>query len=626
LTYLQNQQTLAKAGGNYNNIASFTESEFTQVMNCQGSSNDPPVAVDDSYSTPMNTPVSGDVSTNDSDPDNDDLTVTTTPVSGPSNGSVILNSDGTFTYTPDNGFTGTDSFDYEICDDGTPSECDEATVTITILAGPNANDDSETTNINTPVDIDVLDNDVAGDGALDPTSVSFVSGTEPPASEGVFAVNGTTGLVTFTPATNYTGTSTIDYEMCDVNSMCDIATITVTITGSLNGPTANDDSETTPINTAVDVDVLDNDVAGDGALDPTTVSFVSGTEPPASEGVFTVNATTGLVTFTPAADYTGTSTIDYEVCDLNSLCDIATITITINGGGGTDTDGDGCTDDVDDYPNDPDRCFDIYYPASGDGTLAYEDLWPGKGDYDFNDLVMDYRFKTVTNSNNKVVEIFGTFTVKAFGAALENGFGFQFPNDNIDQADMTVTGYDLQEGIITLNASGLEDGQSKPTVIVYDNAYNIMEYPGSGIGVNTSPGATYVDPETLNIYIDVVDNKYTYSEVDIPNFNPFIFVDLTRGREVHLPDYPPTDLVDNSYFGTYEDDTDLNTGKYYKTVNNLPWAINIYESFDYPKEKVQVISAYNFFQNWAESNGTTYQDWYQDNPGYRNNSNIYQVP
>ncbi len=79
-------------------------------------------------------------------------------------------------------------------------------------------------------------------------------------------------------------------------------------------------------------------------------------------------------------------------CVMITLCDVATITVIIVGGG-TDADGDGVPNDEDDYPNDGDRAFDNYYPANGPGTLAYEDLWPGKGDYDFNDLVLDYRFK-----------------------------------------------------------------------------------------------------------------------------------------------------------------------------------------------------------------------------------------
>jgi len=62
------------------------------------------------------------------------------------------------------------------------------------------------------------------------------------------------------------------------------------------------------------------------------------------------------------------------------------------------------------------------FPATGFGTLAFEDLWPGKGDYDFNDLVLDYKFEITTNSSNYINEVVGTFVIKAFGAGLENGF------------------------------------------------------------------------------------------------------------------------------------------------------------------------------------------------------------
>lgn len=487
---------------------------------------------------------------------------------------------------------------------------------------PEAVNDYETTPYNTAVDIDALDNDIEGDAALDPTSVTFIPGTEPnPTTDGVFTVNETTGLVTFTPVNGFVGTVTINYEVCDLNSLCDIATIVVLINPPLTGPTAYDDSEVTPLNTPVDIEALDNDVAGDADLDPTSVSFIGGTEPnPATEGLFTVNGTTGLVTFTPFTGFTGTVTIDYEVCDLNNLCDIATITVIIS----TDTDGDGCPDDVDDYPEDPTRCFDIYYPANGNGTLAYEDLWPSKGDYDFNDLVIEYRFKTVTSGTNHIVETFADFTIKAFGAGYENGFGFQLANDNIADADiLSVTGYDLQEAYVSLGTNGIEEGQSIPTIIVYDNAFNIMEHPGMGIGVNTEPWAPYVAPVTLNIYISYKQSTYTYAQLDIPNFNPFIMVNLNRGTEVHLPNYDPTDLANEWQFGTWDDDSDASTGRYYKTVSNLPWAIHIPEPFEWPIEKQDIIWVHLKFAEWAESGGTLFQDWYKDLPGYRDNSLIY---
>jgi len=289
-----------------------------------------------------------------------------------------------------------------------------------------------------------------------------------------------------------------------------------------------------------------------------------------------------------------------------------------------DADGDGVADVDDDYPADASRAFDNYYPAPGYGTLAFEDLWPGKGDYDFNDLVCDYRFKTVTNASNKVVEIFATFVIKAFGATLHNGFGFQFPNDNVNQAHLDVSGYDIDAGgYIILGSNGLETGQSRPTVIVWDDAYRLMTWPGSGIGVNTVPGAPFVTPVTVDLYIGFTSQIYTMEQVGIDQFNPFVVVDLNRDIEVHLPDKPPTNLADGSLFGQGQDDSDPGLQRYYKTYNNLPWAINIYENFSYPKEQKEIVDAYNHFVEWAESNGTLYPDWYRDNPGYRNNSELY---
>ncbi len=74
--------------------------------------------------------MSGDLLGNDTDPNGDPLSLNTTPVSGTTNGTVVINPDGTYTYTPDPGFTGTDQFTYTICDpDGL---CDTATVYITV--------------------------------------------------------------------------------------------------------------------------------------------------------------------------------------------------------------------------------------------------------------------------------------------------------------------------------------------------------------------------------------------------------------------------------------------------------------------------------------------------------------
>jgi len=289
-----------------------------------------------------------------------------------------------------------------------------------------------------------------------------------------------------------------------------------------------------------------------------------------------------------------------------------------------DTDVDGIPDDEDDFPDDPDRAFVNYFPAAGYNSLAYEDLWPGKGDYDFNDIVVDYRFSTITNADNKVVEIFGSFILKASGAFLRNGFGFNLPDADPNLVnDLNVTGSDLNEGYISLNGNGTEAGQSLPTIIVFDDAFNLLPHPGVGIGVNTENWAPFVPYDTVLITMTPNNLDYVMNDFLLESWNPFIIVNHERGKEVHLIDHAPTDLANLSYFGTWEDKSNPGEGKWYRTENNLPWAINIADPFEWPREKIEINWAYLHFIEWAESEGVEFDDWYKDFFGYRTNSNLY---
>ena len=292
---------------------------------------------------------------------------------------------------------------------------------------------------------------------------------------------------------------------------------------------------------------------------------------------------------------------------------------------GTDSDGDNVPDHFDDFPNDPTRAFNNYYFNQGDfGTLAFEDMWPAKGDYDFNDAVIDYNFNQVTNGDNKVVEIFGTFVFRAQGAYFHNGFGFELPIDNnlVSQVsgDLNVPG-----NIVSLDSRNLESGQTNAVVILWEDGYDLLPHPGNGVGVNTELDAPYVDPDTVNIHITFTQPIDLY-DIGNPPYNPFIFANGQRGVEVHLIDHAPTDLADTGLFGQDADNSDPANGKYYRTKTNLPWAINVIEHFDYPVEKVEITNAYLKFAEWAESSGQISYDWFKDLSGYRNSENIYQVP
>ena len=228
---------------------------------------------------------------------------------------------GEITYTPDPGFTGIDTFIYEVCD--IVGLCDTATVTITVIPNlpPVANNDSDTTDINTPVTTDVLINDFDTDGTLDPTSVTV---TSPPANGGT-SVNPVTGEIEYTPDLGFIGVDTYQYEVCDDDDGCDTATVTITV-GLVNlPPIANDDVDTTTENDPVTTDVLVNDFDPEASLDLTSVTVISG---PGNGGT-SVNPVTGEVTYTPDPGYTGIDTYVYEVCDTPGLCDTATVTITV---------------------------------------------------------------------------------------------------------------------------------------------------------------------------------------------------------------------------------------------------------------------------------------------------------
>jgi len=287
--------------------------------------NDAPIAVDDAETTLEDVPVSSDVTPNDSDADVADiLTVTTTPVTPPANGMVMLNADGTYTYTPNASFFGTDTFVYEICDNGTPVECATATVTITVESdndAPVAVDDTETTPEDTPLSSDVTlnDSDLDGDNLIvNTTPVTDVS-------NGTLVLNAD-GTFTYTPNPDYFGTDSFVYEVCDdgIPSFCTTATVTIDVTPVNDAPVAVDDSETTLEDTAISSDVSPNDSDTEtGAL-----TYMTVTGP--ANGNLVLNSD-GTYTYTPLPGFFGSDMFTYEACDGGTpvLCDMATVFITV---------------------------------------------------------------------------------------------------------------------------------------------------------------------------------------------------------------------------------------------------------------------------------------------------------
>lgn len=276
--------------------------------------NDAPDAVNDSVSILEDTPVTIDVRANDSDPENDQLSVVTT--SQPVFGTLATNADGTLTYTPAANYSGSASFTYTVADGNGGS--DTATVTIDISSvndAPNAVNDSASTPEDAVLGVNVLAND------SDPESQSLTVSAVTQGAHGSVAVSLGVNVV-YTPAPNYFGPDSFTYTIADGNGGSDTATVSINVTALNDSPDAVNDSGSTLEDAPVTLDVRTND--SDPEDNPLSLYLVT----QGAHGSVVINGG-GTITYTPAANYNGPDAFTYTIIDGSGAFDSATVSITV---------------------------------------------------------------------------------------------------------------------------------------------------------------------------------------------------------------------------------------------------------------------------------------------------------
>ncbi|MCC5937828.1 MAG: LruC domain-containing protein [Lunatimonas sp.] len=301
-----------------------------------------------------------------------------------------------------------------------------------------------------------------------------------------------------------------------------------------------------------------------------------------------------------------------------------------------DTDGDGVADAEDAYPEDPYRAFDNPFPAKGFSTLMFEDLWPALGDYDFNDLVVDYRINRVTDAKGEIVEVIAELKTRAAGAGYRNGFGIEFTGVAPSKV-ISVEGTKIKGGSIhQFESNGLESNTRFVTVIAFDDVHNVLPHLGQGTtGVNTTPGGPFQEVTLQRVVITFKKDGVAgpggaakLTDITHATFNPFLIANQRRGYEIHLPFKPATNLADQSLFGTIDDNAMVGArarSNYRSKNGNLPWALDIAENIPYLQEGNNFTRGYLKFTEWVKSGGTMYEDWYLDKPGYRNGETLLNI-
>jgi VCBS repeat-containing protein len=285
------------------------------------SENRRPVASDDNYTTTEDTtltvPAVGGVLVNDSDVDGDPLTATLG--SGPSNGTLALDSTGAFEYTPKPDFTGVDTFTY-VASDGKGGS-DMATVSIEIDP---VNDAPVAQNgaFSTTEDVGLVGQLSASD--VDGDTLTFSLVLAMPASRGTVTVQAN-GSFSYTPAANFFGQAVFTFKVNDGTVDSNVGSVVITVTEVNDVPTAGDDSYSATEDNALNVaapGVLANDVDGDGEVMTATVAVGP------SNGMVSL-LSDGSFEYAPRADFNGSDSFTYTASDGRGGADTATVTITV---------------------------------------------------------------------------------------------------------------------------------------------------------------------------------------------------------------------------------------------------------------------------------------------------------
>ena len=212
------------------------------------------------------------------------------------------------------------------------------------------------------------------------------------------------------------------------------------------------------------------------------------------------------------------------------------------------------------------------------GTLAFEDIWPGGGDYDMNDVIVEYNRAVSFDKKNQVTKIVDTFTPVHDGAVFANAFAYQVDKGQFGKMTFSAT----TEGIHTESATS--------SIIVCPNVKQAIQ----------------------KVY--TITREFTggsFNKKDLKSYNPYIIVKYAEGQkgrtEVHLPKHEATSLADLSLAGTQKD------AYYIDKEGAYPFAIDIpILNFISVTEKKSIDTEYPNFKAWADSKGEKYTDWYNN--------------
>tara|TARA_R110002049_G_scaffold2750_10_gene22413 strand:+ start:44849 stop:48829 length:3981 start_codon:yes stop_codon:yes gene_type:complete len=405
--------------------------------------NDAPVANGDSVATTVDTALTiqvADLIANDTDVENDTLTITAVGTPATSGATAVLNG-STITYTPASGSTTTDTFTYTLSD-GTDTATGTVTVTINAqqVDPPIADDDSLAATEDTVATLDL--STLLSGGAFSTLAVTTNG------SIGSASISGTT--LTYTPNADANGSDTIVYTATNAGGS-DTGTIAVTVAAVNDAPVANADSVSTTVNTPLTIQVADL-IANDTDVENDTLTITAVGTPSNTGATAVLNGST--ITYTPATNSNTSDSFTYTLSDGTDTA-TGTVSVTVSGV--------------------------VTAPIAGDGVINTSENT--NGSIDLSTLLSGGTFDTLsitTNGTNGTASISGTTLTYS-------------PNADFNGTDTIVytatNGIGSDSGTISVTVSEVNNPPTSGPVTVAATEDTPVTFDAATILANASPGS-----------------------------------------------------------------------------------------------------------------------------------------
>ncbi len=273
-----------------------------------------------------------------------------------------------------------------------------------------------------------------------------------------------------------------------------------------------------------------------------------------------------------------------------------------------DSDGDNIVDSMDVEPCNASVSARVFAPADRVyGMLMFEDMWPNKGDFDFNDVVVAYNQTLRYNSTGLLTGLRMELSVLAVGARLQSGLALRLPGvsaSNIAAVNSSVTG-----GVANVL---LDPTKADATFVITNDLHQLYGVnAGPRPWINTDPSlarTAYAD-----ITIDVDFAQGTNVSASAAPFDVYIF-NKAAGTEVHRPEYQGTADIDTSLYGTGDDGSTATRA--FVTNAGVPFALALPELANYPEEGMSIDTIYPNIVQFGASSGMQAADYYRQlSPG-----------